>query len=178
MNKYNEVMDNIKVTEDMRSRILQNIEAEIGKDSSGETVTEPVKKAKVVDYRRIIRIASTAAAVIVGAVILSNVMLRNTTDSSSYSAQVSEAEMFAVDKTEASFEAAGSEGAYAPVDECKTVNIDGVDVKFYGSDGLYYAAEWVIDGENYSAVSDNVDGVSLEEMKALVAKNMEKVKNN
>ena len=178
MNKYNEVMDNIKVTEDMRSRILQNIEAEIGKDGAEETVTEPVKKAKVVDYRRIIRIASTAAAVIVGAVILSNVMLNNSSDSTKYSDKASDTQFFAPQESEASFEAAETEGAYAPIDECETVNIDGVDVKFFGSEGLYYAAEWEIDGESYSAVSDNVDGISLEEMRDLVTKNMEKVKNN
>lgn len=178
MNKYNKAMENVKVTEDMRSRILQNIEAELAKDDTEDKNPEPVKNTKVVDFRRITRIASTAAAVIVGAVILSHVMLNNSSDSTKYADQASDTEFFAPQESEASFEAAEADGAYAPIDECEIVNIDGVDVKFFGSEGLYYAAEWEIDGESYSAVSDNVDGISLEEMKELVTKNMEKLKNN
>ncbi|WP_026516339.1 hypothetical protein [Butyrivibrio sp. MC2021] len=68
MSKYNEVMDKVKVTDDMRKRILQNIE---NADTSNVTSFEVVKKKKenkIVPFiRRYGALAAMFAVVLVGA---------------------------------------------------------------------------------------------------------------
>lgn len=68
MNKYNEVMDKVKVTDDMRKRILQNIE---NADISNVTAFEEAKKKKenkIVPFiKRYGAIAAMFAVVLVGA---------------------------------------------------------------------------------------------------------------
>ena len=68
MNKYNEVMDKVKVTDDMRKRILQNIE---NADISNVTAFEEAKKKKenkIVPFiKRYGAVAAMFAVVLVGA---------------------------------------------------------------------------------------------------------------
>lgn len=68
MNKYNEVMDKVKVTDDMRKRILQNIEdTDLDKVSSIE-LQNAKKKNKIVPFiRKYSSMAAMFAVILVGA---------------------------------------------------------------------------------------------------------------
>ena len=88
MSKYNEVMDNVKVSEDMRNRILANIEKEMSAEvdpASEDTISvkneipaevskEAGKKAsKIVEFRKYAGIAAAFVVLIVGAYAVSRV---------------------------------------------------------------------------------------------------------
>ncbi len=67
MNKYNEIMENVKVSDEMRKRILSNIDKETKDISAKETVnSEEKKKARVINFRKIGRTAAVFAMLIVG----------------------------------------------------------------------------------------------------------------
>ena len=89
LSKYNEVMDNIQVSEDMRNRILANIEKEMknagnAADKSGTDVADVANSAekdsqkeklsKIVEFRRYAGIAAAFAVCVVGAYALSKVV--------------------------------------------------------------------------------------------------------
>ncbi len=88
MSKYKEVMDNVKVSEDMRNRILANIEKEMSAEvdpASEDTISvkneipaevskEAGKKAsKIVEFRKYAGIAAAFVVLIVGAYAVSRV---------------------------------------------------------------------------------------------------------
>lgn len=65
-NRYDEIMDNIKVTDEMRGRILQNVQC---------AVAEPNKQAKVISFssiKRYVAIAACFAVLLVGALTVRN----------------------------------------------------------------------------------------------------------
>ncbi len=68
MNKYNEFMNKIEVTDEMRSRILKNI---------SEADFAPQKKSFFVRYRSWLTAAACLALAVVGAVVLTNVNRNN-----------------------------------------------------------------------------------------------------
>lgn len=57
MNKYNEIMDKVKVTKDMRERILDNVEKETGTKINNL----PDKKARIISFSQITRVAAAVA---------------------------------------------------------------------------------------------------------------------
>lgn len=171
MNKYNKAMDEIKVTEDMRSRILQNIEKELGTKATEEVQTESSKSAKIVEFKSFIRNAATIAAALVGTVIISNVLFKPDTNTSSYSDHFMDTE-YASEATAPAFEAADDNDSFNEISDYELVEVDGISVKFYGNDGLYYQAEWETEDGSFSVDSDKSEGISLEEMKKLVRKKM------
>ena len=81
MSKYQEVMDHIKVDDEMKKRILQNVEKKLE-----EAPTEVVApKAKVVPFKRYAAIAATFAVLLLGSYAVSQVTggITNTSSSTS-----------------------------------------------------------------------------------------------
>lgn len=94
LGKYNELMENIVVTEDMKNRILHNIEIELDGENSGDgkesndnviSIDNAIENKKVRKFDRGIRgrWASYAAAVLV--LLLSGVVVRSVIGDSSHS---------------------------------------------------------------------------------------------
>ena len=69
MSKYQEVMDHIKVDDEMKKRILQNVEKKL--EEAPQEVVAP--KAKVVPFRRYAAIAATFAVLLLGSYAVSQV---------------------------------------------------------------------------------------------------------
>ena len=69
MSKYQEVMDHIKVDDEMKKRILQNVEKQL--EEAPKEVDTP--KAKVVPFRRYAAIAATIAVLLLGSYAVSQV---------------------------------------------------------------------------------------------------------
>ena len=69
MSKYQEVMDHIKVDDEMKKRILQNVEKKLVE--APQEVVAP--KAKVVPFRRYAAIAATFAVLLLGSYAVSQV---------------------------------------------------------------------------------------------------------
>jgi hypothetical protein len=72
LSKYQDIMSHVQVDDEMKKRILQNVEKELGRESDGkerdkETVTPvPAPKKKIVDFRRYAAIAATFAVLLIG----------------------------------------------------------------------------------------------------------------
>ncbi len=81
MSKYQEVMDHIKVDDEMKKRILQNVEKQL--EEAPKEVDTP--KAKVVPFRRYAAIAATLAILLLGSYAVSQVTGSITNTSSSTS---------------------------------------------------------------------------------------------
>ena len=64
MNKYNQVMENVKITPEMKKRVLANAEGRYGRQRSRRMITN-------------ISVVAAAAAVLLLAVILPNVLNKN-----------------------------------------------------------------------------------------------------
>ncbi len=81
MSKYQEVMDHIKVDDEMKKRILQNVEKQL--EEAPKEVDTP--KAKVVPFRRYAAIAATFAVLLLGSYAVSQVTggITNTSSSTS-----------------------------------------------------------------------------------------------
>ena len=69
MSKYQEVMDHIKVDDEMKKRILQNVEKQL--EEAPQEVVAP--KAKVVPFRRYAAIAATFVVLLLGSYAVSQV---------------------------------------------------------------------------------------------------------
>ncbi len=68
MSKYNEVMDHISVDDEMKKRILLNVEKRIQEEGTSEPdPVVPKKSNKIVEFRRYAAIAATFAVLLVGA---------------------------------------------------------------------------------------------------------------
>ena len=81
MSKYQEVMDHIKVDDEMKKRILQNVEKKL--EEAPKEVDTP--KAKVVPFKRYAAIAATFAVLLLGSYAVSQVTggITNTSSSTS-----------------------------------------------------------------------------------------------
>lgn len=81
MSKYQEVMDHIKVDDEMKKRILQNVEKQL--EEAPKEVDIP--KSKVVPFRRYAAIAATFAVLLLGSYAVSQVTggITNTSSSTS-----------------------------------------------------------------------------------------------
>ena len=116
MSKYQEVMDHIKVDDEMKKRILQNAEKQL-EEAPQEIVTP---KAKVVPFRRYAAIAATFAVLLRGSYAVSQVTggITNTSSSTSLYEPAMDAASEAPAMEEAASEApAMEEAAEAPVME-------------------------------------------------------------
>ena len=82
MSKYQEVMDHIKVDDEMKKRILQNVEKQL--EEAPKEVDIP--KSKVVPFRRYAAIAATFAVLLLGSYAVSQVTggITNTSSSTSF----------------------------------------------------------------------------------------------
>ena len=110
MSKYQEVMDHIKVDDEMKKRILQNIEKQLEEaPKEGD-----IPKAKVVPFRRYAAIAATFAVLLLGSYAVSQVTGGVTNTSSSTS--LYEPAMDAASEAPAMMEEAASDSE-APVME-------------------------------------------------------------
>ena len=122
MSKYQEVMDHIKVDDEMKKRILQNVEKQL--EEAPKEVDTP--KAKVVPFRRYAAIAATFAVLLLGSYAVSQVTGGITNTSSSTS--LHEPAMDAASEAPAMMEEAASdseapvmeEAAEAPAMEAET----------------------------------------------------------
>lgn len=122
MSKYQEVMDHIKVDDEMKKRILQNVEKQL--EEAPKEVDTP--KAKVVPFRRYAAIAATFAVLLLGSYAVSQVTGGITNTSSSTS--LYEPAMDAASEAPAMMEEAASdseapimeEAAEAPAMEAET----------------------------------------------------------
>ena len=108
MSKYQEVMDHIKVDDEMKKRILQNVEKQL--EEAPKEVDIP--KSKVVPFRRYAAIAATFAVLLLGSYAVSQVTGGITNTSSSTS--LYEPAM------DAASEAPAMEAAEAPAMEAET----------------------------------------------------------
>ena len=116
MSKYQEVMDHIKVDEEMKKRILQNVEKQL--EEAPKEVDMP--KSKVVPFRRYAAIAGTFAVLLLGSYAVSQVTggITNTSSSTSLYEPAMDAASEAPAMEEAASEApAMEEAAEAPVME-------------------------------------------------------------
>ena len=122
MSKYQEVMDHIKVDDEMKKRILQNVEKQL--EEAPKEVDIP--KSKVVPFRRYAAIAATFAVLLLGSHAVSQVTGGITNTSSSTS--LYEPAMDAASEAPAMMEEAASdseapvmeEAAEAPAMEAET----------------------------------------------------------
>ncbi len=110
MRKYQEVMDHIKVDDEMKKRIRQNVEKQL--EEAPKEVDTP--KAKVVPFRRYAAIAATFAVLLLGSYAVSQVTGGITNTSSSTS--LYEPAMDAASEAPAMMEEAASDSE-APVME-------------------------------------------------------------
>ena len=80
LSKYQEVMEHVKVDDEMRKRILQNVGKELEKDTK-----HVEKKAKIIPFQRYAAVAATFAILLVGsyAVIQTTGDIKNTADTAS-----------------------------------------------------------------------------------------------
>ncbi len=188
MSKYNEAIDKVVVTDDMRNRILQNISAEFDENPVEKDVTiessvngPAVNAGKVVNFSRTIRKVAAVAAVFIAAVGVSAVLLNNPEKATNSATSLSEmaSEPMAITGTESAeaieehVQEDGVEYVYPREDLDKdVVKINGIKVTLEHSGGLYYYATWKDDsGEREVA---NESGLTLEEMKEYVKSIMEK----
>ena len=114
MSKYQEVMDHIKVDDEMKKRILQNVEKQL--EEAPKEVDIP--KSKVVPFRRYAAIAATFAVLLLGSYAVSQVTggITNTSSSTSLYEPAMDAASEAPAMEEAASEApAMEEAAEAPV---------------------------------------------------------------
>ena len=81
MSKYQGVMDHIKVDDEMKKRILQNVEKQLEEDPK----EVDIPKSKVVPFRRYAAIAATFAVLLLGSYAVSQVTggITNTSSSTS-----------------------------------------------------------------------------------------------
>ncbi|WP_022767454.1 hypothetical protein [Butyrivibrio sp. NC2007] len=116
MSKYQEVMDHIKVDDEMKKRILQNVEKQL--EEAPKEVD--ISKSKVVPFRRYAAIAATFAVLLLGSYAVSQVTggITNTSSSTSLYEPAMDAASEAPAMEEAASEApAMEEAAEAPVME-------------------------------------------------------------
>lgn len=66
LKKYDEIMENIKVTEEMRNRILKNIEE--------ENISKKNKVIQFAKYRRYLSIAACLAVIVMGAITVPSIL--------------------------------------------------------------------------------------------------------
>lgn len=99
MNKYQEIMDKVQVTDDMKARILQNIDNNVN-SSAGNNIyalPTPKKSSKVVSFLKTASVAAAFVLVAVGsfAVFNSGILNKNnaTADSAMESMMVAEADV-------------------------------------------------------------------------------------
>ena len=122
MSKYQDVMDHIKVDDEMKKRILQNVEKQLEEAPKEVDIT----KSKVVPFRRYAAIAATFAVLLLGSYAVSQVTGGITNTSSSTS--LYEPAMDAASEAPAMMEEAASdseapvmeEAAEAPAMEAET----------------------------------------------------------
>ena len=116
MSKYQEVMDHIKVDDEMKKRILQNVEKQL--EEAPKEIDIP--KSKVVPFRRYAAIAATFAVLLLGSYAVSQITggITNTSSSTSLYEPAMDAASEAPAMEEAASEApAMEEAAEAPVME-------------------------------------------------------------
>ncbi|MBO4457861.1 MAG: hypothetical protein J5802_09085 [Butyrivibrio sp.] len=98
MSKYNKIMDNVVVTEDMKNRILQNIEKELDDTENDDKIVHiesmtnaTLKNGSSSDkfsYMRWVNLAAAAAVIVVSGVAVRNVILDSNTSSPTYNSAV------------------------------------------------------------------------------------------
>ncbi len=137
MSKYNEVMENIKVSKDMRDRILSGVEKELEKDAGSESqvveITDKKRISKIVELRRYAGIAAAFVILFVGAAVLK---IRNADMSTSSEMMVEEASMVnhdthkevAAGTTQAMTEAEATEAA-EPTDAVATTEAEAIEAE-------------------------------------------------
>ncbi len=192
MSKYNEAIDKVVVTDDMRSRILQNISAEfdenqVASDDDTDVNTDfhqketSVETGKVINFSKTIRKVAAVAAVFVAAVGVSTVLLNNpkeaTNSATNLAEMASEPMTISGTEPESAYAKRGSEAETASADSVAEirkvdVEINGISVTLEYVGNLYYHATWKDANGEHEYVSES--GLSLEDMKKSVETEMEK----
>ena len=145
MSKYNEVMDHISVDDDMKKRILQNVENKLE-----EHPKAPVSKAKVIPFGRYAAIAATFLVLLVGsyAVVKTTGDVRNTADSSFVYEEATEE----ADTSESEFDSADGMASIEV-----TADSEQFDLQFDNK-----AASSVTESENILSVTDETEATASE----------------
>ena len=95
MSKYNEVMENVKISKDMRDRILSGVEKELEKDAGSESqvveIADKKRFLKIVEFRRYAGVAAAFVILFVGAAAV--LKIRNADMSASSEMTIEEASM-------------------------------------------------------------------------------------
>ncbi len=192
MSKYNEAIDKVVVTDDMRSRILQNISDEFDEnqatsdddiDVNAESYSREatVETGKVINFSKTIRKVAAVAAVFIAAVGVSAVFLNNPQEATNSATSLTEmaSEPMAISGTESESASAknGPEAVTAVADSVAEirkadVEINGISVTLEYAGTLYYRATWEDASGEHEYVSES--GISLEDMKKSVESEMEK----
>ena len=135
LNKYNEIMENVKVTEDMRKRILDNVEKEasLSSDKADSVPNNKKSGTKIVHFRQYGKIAAALALLVAGFGISSLVLDRFGVKNMETSAPASDSAMeYAMEATESAeapevyeeMDSAESTGMYNDTN-IKTESIEG-----------------------------------------------------
>ena len=66
MSKYQEVMNHIEVDDEMKKRILQNVQSKLEEAPEADIPKADIPKAKVVPFRKYAAIAATFAVLLLG----------------------------------------------------------------------------------------------------------------
>jgi hypothetical protein len=138
LSKYNEVMENVKISKDMRDRILSGVEKELEKDAGSESqvveVTDKKRISKIVEFRRYAGVAAAFVILFVGAAAV--LKIRNADMSTSSEMMVEEASMVnhdthkevAAGTTQAMTEAEATEAA-EPTDAEATTEAEAIEAE-------------------------------------------------
>ena len=182
MSKYNEVMDKVKVTDDMKKRILQNIE---NAEDSNVTSFEEVKKKKenkiVPIIKRYGAVAAMFAVVLVGAYAVFGNVAKHEMESSAPagSYEMAESTTMTESATESAMEVAETDEAV--MEEAEEDAMEAPATPAVGNDNAMYEAQSApikdVSGSKAESVAVNSKILEFASAKELSAEAGEEIKD-
>ncbi len=179
MSKYNEVMEKVTISKDMRDRILSGVEKEMAKEAgSSASVTEITDKknrfSKIVEFRKYAGIAAAFVILFVGAAAV--LKIRNADMSTSSEMMVEEASMVnhdthkevAAGTTQAMTEAEATEAAKPTEAEAPILSQDSTYTK-----GEKTGAATATYDETHASTNGNAASIERKEFSSLLKLNAE-----
>lgn len=186
MSKYNEVMEKVKVSKDMRDRILSGVEKELEKDAKSiASVTETTDKkrfSKIVELRRYAGIAAAFVILFVGAAAV--LKIRNADMSTSSEMMVEEASMTNHDShkevTSGAAPAMAKTDAAEPTEAEATTEAEAIEAKapILSQDSAYTKGEktgaaTATYDETHASTNGNAASIERKEFSSLLKLNAE-----
>jgi hypothetical protein len=191
LSKYNEVMENVKVSKDMRNRILSGVEKELEKDAGKEADTVPVvempkniSSSKFASFRNYAGIAAAFAVLFIGTYAVFK--LRSLDVATSSEMMVEEASMTNHDThkevssgaTQAMTEAEATEAA-EPTDAEATTEAEAIEAEtpILSQDSTYTKGEknttTATNDESFAGTNENAASIERKEFSSLLKLNAE-----